>query len=69
MHKYKHKLLLALPLACILGCAKEYEPQPESIPDIPPGRSSARADGDAFAAKTTTGKKAAGPGNALAKPK
>jgi len=60
-----------LALVCLLGCAKEYQPPPESIPDIPPGRSAARAEGEnAFETGTSTGgKKATGPGNALARPK
>ena len=68
---YKYMFFLFLPLACLLGCAKEYEPPAESIPDIPPGRGAARAQGeDAFAEGVkTSGKKADGPGNALAKPK
>ncbi len=40
-----HKLigLLVLTSICLCGCAKEYEPPKESIPDIPPGRSAVKA--------------------------
>ena len=50
---------------CFAGCAKEYQPPPESIPDIKPGRGSPGGEGGASPAG---GKKATG-GAALAVPK
>jgi hypothetical protein len=67
----KNMFFLILPLVCALGCAKEYEPPPGSIPDIPPGRGAAKAqgEGEATASAPAAGKKSNGPGNALAPPK
>lgn len=55
----------------MLGCTPEYQPPPDSIPDIPPGRGAAKAQEEGGAATTApaVGKKSAGPGNALAPPK
>lgn len=43
MRKLVYLALLAA--ICVSGCAKEYQPPPESIPDIKPGRGSPGADG------------------------
>jgi len=67
---HKDKFFLMLLLACMVGCANEYQPPVESIPDIPPGRGAARAEGEsAFSTGATSGKKETGPANALARPK
>ena len=68
---YKYRFLYMLSLACMLGCTPEYQPPPDSIPDIPPGRGAAKAQEEGGAATTApaVGKKSAGPGNALAPPK
>ncbi len=38
-------VLAILASVCFAGCAKEYQPPPESIPDIKPGRGAPGADG------------------------
>ena len=66
---YKCFSQFVLLFVCLVGCAQEYSPPAESIPDIPPGRSAARPkeEGSAEASAPAIGKKAAG--NALARPK
>jgi len=43
MHRFA--VLAILACVCFAGCAKEYQPPPESIPDIKPGRGSPGAEG------------------------